>query len=561
MRQRSLKSFIFVILVAIFFLYKQLTVVSIQIHDTELGDAVRTMKEPFVFLIKNETRDKETLLLAGFRYCSHLDGSLFDRSIHIKSKTLIRIALLNSIPFKTVSEYVPASALSLELLVTLIDSIAEIYAEEIQGIIRWRRERVVERDTKRLGCLMAADGNTLWGRYVQGTSKFLLFINKNGYFDQLRFYDRRMEWNMQSVGQELDEMRMGSLMRSEYPLKLNYDGPRATKLAIFIMAHRSMKRLQSIIELLADDNVFILIHVDARKEQFKMDLMQWIQARQFPQVRVMDTSIAVYWGDSTMVKVTLAGYFELIDWSLDWEYVINISGDDLPLKSPKEIMDILATYPRATNFIASAEKTEADMQNIEDRLNGFMHVRVPDQDAYHPFAEPLRPLKFRRVASGSEEKLAVVQTLQSEYFGKFKFPYQDWRLRKHHQWMNLHRSFILYIRQSPLAAQLLAYCEYLNIPDEHYFMLLAQNSRLFSSTIQEFSMRHIVIDGWHPTVWTSAKRPHRRMVMRAREDPKYFFTRKVELENEWHENGLIRIVFPEKWEQLHDQYEPQNLKK
>ena len=494
--------------------------------------------------------------LYGFSRCSHLDGSIFDMSVLIKTETLKKVAEFYQRDDHYDIEYIRASELSEEIIIELIDTIAWIYRDEIHGLLNFRRVKTVGDDPLRNACFMAADGENKWGRYVGEKRKFLRFVEKNLYFGDLDFYPQgeSLPVNMDAVEFEAMEQAMGSQWRSDTAYTLPDSGRRGTKIAYFILGHKNFDRIRSIVELLVSDESLILIQIDSRKSDLKTKLESWIESSKFSaRVRVMKQSFVVTWGAFTMVKAQIAGFFELMDWSDEWEYVSNISGDDLPLKTPKEMMNILSTFPAGTNHIQPHEDGDGDSADIQRRMvNGFAHVRKDDLDSLHEFASGIRPLKFRRVASGDAHKHAIVKTLQSQHFGSYVFPFLDWQLRKQHQWMTLHRKFIEYLRQSPTAAYVMAAMEFEFIADEHYFLSLITNIRAFSNTINPSAMRRIVFppSAAHPTTWSSRDPLHKQAIQEQRRSQEFFFSRKVRLEDEWHRGGLIRVAFPDKWEQF-----------
>ena len=498
--------------------------------------------------------------LTGFGLCEHLDGSIFDTSVEIKTSTLMEVSKLHGRNDIYDTEYVFAHRLKNETLTEMIDSIATIYKEEIYGLLRFRKSDATPADPLRLACFMAADGENLYGKYTKGKRKFLRFIDKHVYFNELDFYPSQHKYpvNMKAVEYEAKEMALGAEWRKKttFVLKPQNGEAMKSKIAYLIQAHDHLDRIKSIVELLKSDKSLILIHVDGRSQELKDELIDWIEENQWTDIRVMEKSYTVTWGDFSMVLVELAGFFELLDWSDEWEYVSNISGDDLPLKTPEEMIDIFATYPVGTSLIGFHEDEENDFMDIQRRLNGYMHVRRKSLKNFHEFAGGIKPVKFRRVASGDAQKLKVVKTLESKHFGVISFPFKDWKLHKQHQWMSLHRSFIQYIRESPTAAYLMAVMEFTVIPDEHYFALLAANSRPFMNSFQTEALRKIVFSGWHPITWRSRSRRDKRFMMKARREKGLLFVRKVQLENEWHSSGLIRTVFPEKWPTLYKNHQP-----
>ncbi len=77
-------------------------------------------------------------------------------------------------------------------------------------------------------------------------------------------------------------------------------------------------------ESLVDNFAVILIHVDAKKPDLKIQLQQFLDettAYPYKRVRIMKQSFNGLWGHSSLVFAELAGFFELLDMDANWEYV------------------------------------------------------------------------------------------------------------------------------------------------------------------------------------------------------------------------------------------------
>lgn len=93
----------------------------------------------------------------------------------------------------------------------------------------------------------------------------------------------------------------------------------------------------------------------------------------------------------------------------------------------------------------------------------------------------------------------------------------------------------------------MAFVTFTQIPDEHYFLTLAKNMRAMTKNTNFDCMRLISFDGAHPRSYTSNDKD---LLKTHRESQTKFFTRKVALESEMQEDGLVNFLFPERWEEL-----------
>ena len=113
-----------------------------------------------------------------------------------------------------------------------------------------------------------------------------------------------------------------------------YHSVRPHRLAYLIMVHASYENTVHLVESLLDPFVTILIHVDAKAPALKRQLQQylWKLSVDPRRIRIMDRSFTGLWGSHTLVQMELAGFFELLDMNADWEWVVNLSGKDYPLR-------------------------------------------------------------------------------------------------------------------------------------------------------------------------------------------------------------------------------------
>ncbi len=130
---------------------------------------------------------------------------------------------------------------------------------------------------------------------------------------------------------------------------------RQFKLAYLIMAHsmapQAFFNLQDMVELFDDGQAIIMIHVDAKSAELQRKVTKWLDERHseklpdqvnvFLQKNVFDN----IWGHISLVYTQLAGFWELQDLA-DWEYVINLSCHDYPLRRNNEIYSYLTSSSR-----------------------------------------------------------------------------------------------------------------------------------------------------------------------------------------------------------------------
>lgn len=244
------------------------------------------------------------------------------------------------------------------------------------------------------------------------------------------------------------------------------------KLAYFLLVHKDFDQVVQLLSELVDRYTIVLIHVDAKNPVLKFRLNRFINeaaTRQYSyrRVRVMEKSFNGLWGHSSLVFAQLAGFFELLDMGEEWDYVVNLSGQDYPLRHNDVVYDELKKNYEDASLIEYWSSMDAKM-----RFRGWPVFRTTSDYAGEIFGI------FRNGVSTPTTSKKIAKAVGS-YSGRLWFPFNDWKLYKHHQWMILNRKHVQLMRTSPIAQYFLAYSEFTMIPDEGYFATLMMNNPLF----------------------------------------------------------------------------------
>jgi hypothetical protein len=204
------------------------------------------------------------------------------------------------------------------------------------------------------------------------------------------------------------------------------------KLAYFIAAHRNPAQLFALGELLSASGDIVLVHVDARADPAVHEAARRLQSS--ADVRILPPR-PIHWGGWSMARLLMDALGELCVAGLDWDYLVNLSGQDMPVRPVSELRDFLRAHEGA-NFV--------DCRPIED------------------LPEPLRTIVRRRYRwlalelGGRARRLPVPVT--GLHRGRIRY-YGS-------QWVMLSRAFCDWAAATPLEQ---AGCGTLNltfIPDE-----------------------------------------------------------------------------------------------
>ena len=167
-------------------------------------------------------------------------------------------------------------------------------------------------------------------------------------------------------------------------LKADNAIPNQVTIAYFILVHRFPEQFKRLFKALYHPENHYLIHLDKKTgigiyediEDFLTD---------FPNTYILESE-NVIWGGYSMVQAELNGMKYLLKLNLAWDFFINLSGQDYPLKSQKIIREYL-TKNQGSNFIKIANQVTArpeTMNRIENYFvetdNGFSGI--PYKRAY-----------------------------------------------------------------------------------------------------------------------------------------------------------------------------------
>ncbi|KAJ3087092.1 Beta-1,3-galactosyl-O-glycosyl-glycoprotein beta-1,6-N-acetylglucosaminyltransferase 4 [Quaeritorhiza haematococci] len=437
----------------------------------------------------------------GWKFCPTLEGAVFDSFVYMN-------ALNGSIAAKNPTH----------------QDLVEIIEDEARRLFKHLNSQahVDRRDLRRFSCVFAADGAN--GAVHLSEQRLLLSLDPVNYFPFLSIEPDSWRSDPDEAGtpqadQEAKDEKKTPLspqimMESEAELNaievltpntLATKSPeiiprRKYKIAYQILVHQesSFENIKMLIDRLDTEHSFIIIHCDIKSPTLRWRIQQHLVNERLPKTRrnnivLQRRNFGVIWGHISVVHAQIEGFFELLDLA-DWEYVINLSAYDYPLKSTDDIYTAL----KAKNDSSWIEYW-SDPDGSAGRLTRPHIVLENYSGTYHPWDTGLR-----------------------------WWPFPNFKPYKHHQWMMLHRSFVEYLRTDSMALNLLAYMEHTWIPDESYFATVAVNSPEFKDKIISNSKRYIRFEGgWHP-IWLTWNHRH-EFLLGDKVDEGYFFIRKIDI--------------------------------
>ena len=118
---------------------------------------------------------------------------------------------------------------------------------------------------------------------------------------------------------------------------------------------RASRQVKRLIKRLYDGKNYIFLHVDARNDYLYRE-MKDVESK-FPDlIHVTDRRRNIVWGGTSMLRMLLDCYEILLnkkEWK--WDFVINLSESDYPLRKTKDFISFLSKN-RHKNFLQSVHE-------------------------------------------------------------------------------------------------------------------------------------------------------------------------------------------------------------
>lgn len=126
-----------------------------------------------------------------------------------------------------------------------------------------------------------------------------------------------------------------------------HSAPQVT-IAYFIMIHHKPDAFKEMFQKIYTRDQFYLIHIDRKaKAEFTEEIQLYLI--HFPNVYILE-SMNIVSGGFSMIQAELNAMEYLLNVSHDWDYFINLSGEDSPLKSQNIIRQFL-TVNNGRNYL------------------------------------------------------------------------------------------------------------------------------------------------------------------------------------------------------------------
>lgn len=169
-------------------------------------------------------------------------------------------------------------------------------------------------------------------------------------------------------------MQTSDPITKPYPKTLESPTGSHVRIAYFIMVHHKSEVFKDMFKKIYTRDQFYLIHIDRKA---KPDFIEEIQLYivHFPNVYILD-SMNIVSGGFNMVQAELNAMEFLLNVSQEWDYFINLSGEDYPLKSQNIIRQFLSAHKDRNYLFYYDQKfyRPDTLQRIQSYFTEFAYV-------------------------------------------------------------------------------------------------------------------------------------------------------------------------------------------
>ncbi|MDD3014490.1 MAG: beta-1,6-N-acetylglucosaminyltransferase [Candidatus Gastranaerophilales bacterium] len=219
------------------------------------------------------------------------------------------------------------------------------------------------------------------------------------------------------------------------------------KIAYLILIHNNFAQFQLLFESIYHKDNIYLIHVDKKSEnELHNSVKKYLSS--YSNAYIMKSRIC-NWGGFSMVDIQMKGIKKLLQISNDWDFFINLSGQDFPLKSQPYIMEFLDKN-RDKNFI--------DAQDQHTRKELLSRIRLFCFEIGKYFIKT----RFKR------KYLKGIKP----YYGS--------------QWFIFNKDFCKFLTKDNKTQKILKFYKNTFIPDEGFFQTAIMNSDFCSTVINDY---------------------------------------------------------------------------
>lgn len=219
-------------------------------------------------------------------------------------------------------------------------------------------------------------------------------------------------------------------------------------LAYFMLIHRYPNQFKRLFKSIYHKKNHYVIHVDKRAgKEFSSEINLFLSV--YENASVLESKAAI-WGGYSLVDAQLRAITKLVTSGVKWDYFINLSGQDFPLKNQSFIMEYLSKFD-CCEFIK------------------IVNQKLVRPETLHRIKDHVREIDGKLVVSNTSDRPFLQGA--TPYIGN--------------QWMILSRYFCQFITYSPELKVFRDFYRNTLIADESFFQTVLMNTTFKSKIIND----------------------------------------------------------------------------
>ena len=255
------------------------------------------------------------------------------------------------------------------------------------------------------------------------------------------------------------------------------------KILYFIASHKNPGQVLRLVETLKSGSPKsrVLIHHDYSKSYLNPATLEHMSG-----VYVIEESLAVEWGDSSMTDMVLQSFEWSKDSFIEFDWLVFLTGQDYPIRPLNQLEDLLKRT-RYDGFMGYGEAKEVWGGNLEEDRYFFRYYKLPHFPYYYKLPSTLKKLLGRgRVAINKIQPLIRIKPFPrglKTRFGvrRISTPFTpNYKCYGGSAWFTLSYECVKYIlqfvRESPY---ILKHYQRTLIPEESLFLTILLNNPAF----------------------------------------------------------------------------------
>lgn len=296
------------------------------------------------------------------------------------------------------------------------------------------------------------------------------------------------------------------------------------KIAYIILAHKNPLQVVRLIKKLNEPQHGFFIHIDKKSERFVFDLI-YEELKNYPNVTYVRRFDCRYLGRGT-VQAALEGLRQAYYSEKTFDYFVNLSGQDYPIKTKNQINEKLKSNPDAS-YMWYLKLPHEDRHPVKgaicQRMNRveFWHFR------YKNFYLRLPDLKLRKPTLAATVKNAPLWLISKLFLPeKRKLP-ENLVFYGGSAWWCLNRKHSAYILEFlQRNEKFSAFFDFVFNPDELFFQTILLNSEHKDEIVNDdLRLVYFFERNTHPKTFTTDDLP---TIIKSEQ----FFARKFDLEKD-----------------------------